>query len=84
MVPVTDLRLHNPSRKLIAATYGRSMYTLDLNDLFVSIPQQQVTELSAISVFPNPVTEYSSVSFFSIENAGAEMEIYDLTGRIIS
>ncbi|MBU1985450.1 T9SS type A sorting domain-containing protein, partial [bacterium] len=30
-VPVIDLVLHNPSRQLVAATYGRSMFTLDLN-----------------------------------------------------
>ncbi|MFI5407468.1 MAG: T9SS type A sorting domain-containing protein, partial [Nitrososphaerales archaeon] len=29
--PITDLVFHNPTRKLIAATYGRSMYSIDLS-----------------------------------------------------
>ncbi len=29
--PVTDLVFHSPTRKLIAATYGRSMYSIDLS-----------------------------------------------------
>jgi hypothetical protein len=29
--PITDLVLHNPSRTLIAATYGRSMYSINIS-----------------------------------------------------
>lgn len=29
-VPITDLTLHHPTRMLVAATYGRSMYKFDL------------------------------------------------------
>lgn len=37
-VPVLDLELHAPTRKLTAATYGRSMYTLDLTQLLLNRP----------------------------------------------
>jgi photosystem II stability/assembly factor-like uncharacterized protein len=37
-VPVIDLILHNPTRILTAATYGRSMFTLDLNQLGLNRP----------------------------------------------
>ncbi len=39
--PITDLVLHNPTRKLIAATYGRSMYSIELShtaDITVTSP----------------------------------------------
>ncbi|MBE0571453.1 MAG: T9SS type A sorting domain-containing protein [Ignavibacteriaceae bacterium] len=31
--PVTDLVLHNPTRELIAATYGRSMYSISISTI---------------------------------------------------
>lgn len=39
-VPVIDLVLHNPTRTLLAATYGRSMFTLDLNLLELNRPPE--------------------------------------------
>ncbi len=45
-VPVIDLVFHNPSRQLVAATYGRSMFTLNLNQLILNRPPQ------IISTFP--------------------------------
>ncbi len=39
--PITDLVLHNPTRTLIAATYGRSMYSIELShtaDITVTSP----------------------------------------------
>ena len=36
IVPVIQLILHNPTRILTAATYGRSMFTLNLNELIVN------------------------------------------------
>ncbi len=35
-VPINDLTLHNDSRTLVAATFGRSMYKYDLNQDTVS------------------------------------------------
>jgi photosystem II stability/assembly factor-like uncharacterized protein len=32
-VPVTDLRLHEPSRKLYASTFGRGLYRIGLNSI---------------------------------------------------
>ncbi|MCC7431846.1 T9SS type A sorting domain-containing protein [bacterium] len=33
-VPVNELKFHEPTRKLLAGTYGRSMFTLDLSNVF--------------------------------------------------
>ena len=45
LVPVIDLVLHNPTRELLAATYGRSMYTMDL-DLFEGNLPPEITASS--------------------------------------
>jgi hypothetical protein len=39
-VPVLDLVFHGPSRQLVAATFGRSLFTLDLNQLALEQPPQ--------------------------------------------
>ncbi|RQV94753.1 T9SS C-terminal target domain-containing protein, partial [bacterium] len=38
LVPVLDLVLHNPTRELVAASHGRSMFTLDLNFFEENLP----------------------------------------------
>jgi hypothetical protein len=37
-VPVTDLCLHNPTKKLVAATHGRSLYSVQVDQLTGNIP----------------------------------------------
>ena len=58
-VPVIQFVLHNPTRTLTAATYGRSMYTLDLNDLTLNqapvISSATPTDLDTI-VAPQIIT----------------------------
>lgn len=51
-VPITDLRLYEPERKLLCATYGRSMYTINLDELtgFRENNQRLTTELKAYYV----------------------------------
>lgn len=55
-VPVVDLDLHQPSRKLVAATYGRSMYSFDL-DQTVVVADNKIDE-DGFRVFPNPAHDY--------------------------
>ncbi|MGB5531273.1 MAG: hypothetical protein WBQ32_15000, partial [Ignavibacteriaceae bacterium] len=53
--PITDLVLHNPTRTLIAATYGRSMYSIDLTPITV-INDEVITvkDFVLFQNFPNP------------------------------
>ncbi len=34
-VPINEIKIHNPTRTLLVGTYGRSMFTLDVNELFL-------------------------------------------------
>jgi len=58
-VTVTDLSFYQPSRKLVAATYGRSMYTVDLS-VFTQVAQVHQPSFS-VSVFPNLVNAMFNV-----------------------
>ncbi|NQT76690.1 MAG: T9SS type A sorting domain-containing protein [Bacteroidetes bacterium] len=79
-VPVVDLRLHDTQRKLIAATYGRSMYTFDL-DAIVGIEDVSAFSCS-IQVYPNPVSDVMNIQLACEESGKVRIESYDATGRI--
>lgn len=85
-VPINDLTLHSESRTLIAATFGRSIYTYDLNQdtLTTSIEERPVLfNTLNFDVFPNPFTDQFSIKVQStIQNQG-KIEICDLSGKTI-
>lgn len=80
IVPVTDLRLHRPSMTLIAATYGRSIYTLDLGALYVSA-RATLSDKAILEIFPNPAQEKFSIQFYSPTNSKSYIFISDMNGR---
>ena len=79
-VVVTDLVLHKPTNVLTAATFGRSMYSYDLE-------QDQVTQLNnvqielGISIYPNPFQERLVINISQVE--GTKISINDMSGRLI-
>lgn len=79
---MTDLRLHEPSRKLLVATYGRSFYTYDLNELNVST--QDIDSSFEWSVFPNPVQERLTLLFELEQAQQVGLRLVDMTGREVA
>ncbi len=81
IVPVLDLAIHNSSRTLVAATFGRSMYTTSLvsgtgtGDLAVS--------KSEIKIYPNPVTDQATISFSLDQTDHARLVILDIRGTLV-
>ena len=57
-VTVNDLVLHNETRKLVAATFGRSMYSYDLNQdtLTTDINVASAANFEKAILYPNPFT----------------------------
>ncbi len=84
VVPVLDLRLHEGTRTLLAATYGRSMYTYDLSYLTSSVSPVPEGEISAMKAYPSPFTEYLAVSFYVEKEAVLSLSLLDLQGRKVS
>lgn len=80
-VMVHELEINYTSNKLVAATYGRGVWQVDLPALSarsnVSNPQKEILKAS---VFPNPVKDFLNIS---IANTHGETiaEIYKLTGE---
>ncbi len=79
-VPVVDLDFHQPTRTLVAATYGRSMYTFNVDQL-VSVEQLDINK-KEINIYPNPVDR--SLTFeYDLKRSEALFSIIDLKGMEI-
>ncbi len=63
-VPTYALKIHVPTRTLVAGTYGLSTYSADLDDIVVGVSDIKHRTESRLTVNPNPVTTNSSLQFF--------------------
>ena len=77
-VVVNDLHIHENSEYLYVATYGRSIYKLDISNNILSTSSNALA--SAITLYPNPASDYVNLSFIE---AGEDykIEIYDALGK---
>jgi len=75
-VVVTDIDFHAPTRKLVAATYGRSFFSILLDDGPTATKKISID----IIVYPNPTSEYLSVD---TDELGLNYTIIDMNGSIL-
>ena len=82
-VPVYDLKIHRPTRTLVAGTYGCSAWRLNL-DLITG--QQEVSPLQSGSlvlkpVTPNPVRQQATVEFYAPTNQQGVVKLVSPNGQ---
>ena len=79
-VVVNDMHIHEPSGVLYAATYGRSIYKLDLSTVILGTAE--LPENTTIAVAPNPATNFTTVTL--AETAlNTSIELFDALGRSV-
>lgn len=80
--PVLDLKLHQPTRMLVAGTHGRSMLSLDVSDLIVTVPEAVVSR-SALMLAPlrNPFDTETTLRYRLEQDAVVRLTVHDATGR---
>ncbi len=80
IIVVNDLRLFDGGRKLVAATYGRGIYTLDLSVL--TSEKENLQQENSISCFPNPFSDYLNIKI-SGQGLGNDyvIEVLDASGH---
>ena len=82
LCPVTDLRFHKATRKLVAATFGRSMYYTNLPA--VVSPTLEIEDIVAnLSISPSPMTTIATIHFNLKSNSPLQLDIVDLSGRVV-
>jgi photosystem II stability/assembly factor-like uncharacterized protein len=79
-VPVVDLDFHQPTRTLVAATYGRSMYSFNVDQLVKVNSLPDLPE--GLKIYPNPANNLINIEFRSDADK-VHFQINDLAGKLI-
>ena len=80
-VVITDLTYHEPTATLLAATYGRSLYTVEV-DLEVAVNELLQNDLE-VTVFPNPFIENFNIKITNEIIQNLEVKVLDVNGRLV-
>jgi flagellar hook capping protein FlgD len=82
VLPVTDLTLHSASRTLVAATYGRSQWKIDVSQLPAAVPATTSRPMLALSApRPNPSRGIVHFALARPFPGRVDVGIYDVVGR---
>lgn len=80
-VVVTDLLLHLPTQQLIAATYGRSMYRLQLET--TSANDEVPIARAQLKIGPNPFREETTVYLEFSSGEWVNIFLFDNAGKVM-
>jgi len=93
ILPIGDIEIHPNTRELVAGTYGRSMYKIDLNLIPTNVESSEpiVTGFELEQNYPNPFNpstkiKYTipSVTLSEVEGSLVSLKIYDILGKEIT
>ncbi len=76
---VADIRLHEASNTLYAGTFGRSLFSYNLNDDAASI--FETPDDAKFVVYPNPVNDFLYLHFPQKISGLVQVRIYDISGK---
>ena len=79
-VPTMTLKIHNPTRTLVAGTHGLSAFRLNMDDLVTGTAIAENNQ-PQYKVYPNPFTDKIKVAG-SLNNI--EVALYTLDGKLIA
>ncbi|MBT4399867.1 MAG: T9SS type A sorting domain-containing protein [Bacteroidetes bacterium] len=80
--PVLDLNIHKTTRTLLAATFGRSMWRINL-PIASSIHDSRVVT-SNLKVYPNPSTDQVNINISLDQPQEGQLLVFDINGRIVT
>src|SRR5574338_522560 len=86
VLPVGDIKIHPTENFLVAGTYGRSMYKIDLNlvtNADDSLPQL-INGFTLNQNYPNPFNPATTISWQSSVAGNQTLKVYDITGKEIA
>lgn len=74
-----DLDLHDENRELLAASFGRSMFTYDLPSDPISATKNEIQ--NSIKLYPNPSSDFINIELPISMNI-VELTILDISGKV--
>jgi photosystem II stability/assembly factor-like uncharacterized protein len=84
---VSDLEISRPERKLVAGTYGRGLWELDIplagSDVAIT-PARRPTNLMLDAPHPNPAVDRTLLRFAARSQSPVTLSVYDVRGRLVS
>ena len=83
-VPVIDIRLHNPTRTIIAATFGRSMYKVGIENLTSVKKVVTSTENIKLDIYPNPLKASSRIYLELSSDQSVFLSLVDSQGKLLA
>jgi len=82
-VPICALKVHVPTRTVVAGTYGLSSYKANLDDILSGIPSRNKQEKIALSVSPNPAQTQVNLHFYLPEKDRMIIKMVGLKGDLV-
>ncbi|HKK38968.1 MAG TPA: T9SS type A sorting domain-containing protein, partial [Cryomorphaceae bacterium] len=80
-VVVTDLEIQEETNRLIAATFGVSTFSIDINELLEDIVSSTGSEQAEkIELYPNPAQDYILIEGLT---QAADYQIFDMSGKLV-
>ena len=83
---VTDLEVQRSTRKLVAGTYGRGAWEIDLpggpTGADVAVPGSSLN-LMLDAPSPNPVRDRAWLRFAAKHEGAVTLDVYDVQGRLV-
>ena len=81
--PVFDINYHQPTHLLVAATHGRSIYSVDVSSIVVGVHNiSQIAETYSLSQnYPNPFNPSTKIQFSIPKSGNVKIMVYDITGK---
>lgn len=77
-IPVMDLEIDYTNQKLVAATFGRSMQSLDINGVITRQVDKNMSK--SFGFYPNPST---GIVFYQGPDALENLNVYSLDGKLV-
>ncbi len=93
-LPIGDIEIHPTTRELVAGTYGRSMYKIDLNLVPTNVESTEtiISDFHLEQNYPNPFNPSTKIKF-TVPNVIASetkqsqlvtLKVYDILGNEIT
>ena len=82
---VIDLNFIENGQIIRAITHGNGVYQVGLNDIISNVEKNfMLADYRLYQNYPNPFNSNTKIEFYIKENSDVTLNIFDLTGRLIS